>query len=321
MRHRVIIITTNRLGFAMTVNLHKHDFYKTHSTIYNTTNEATALTLYNKLGGFEAFSSTKLTPDERDLRKAFLSISAFPDTEAEKLFNAIPKLSKFEARAFVAREFFLFNAGYAKRILDADVKSFLWGISKTMTSHHVRDDNHIKDRVPLSVKIHDESLFDRHHTHSSHCWGFRLDSNLTRKLHEESRDWIKDSIGSEVLDILYERVLSSPIFERRGYAGMGIVDSSHWDALRADKREVLNSIAANPFLPEHIAADIVNSHKTPGLRKDIARYSTSKAVLDLIWNSTKSKDIRLAVAQNTVADREEEYINMLLDDTFVLVND
>lgn len=134
-------------------------------------------------------------------------------------------------------------------------------------------------------------------------WGCReprvFHPELFREFHSDIRSEMLEVIHPDNLQLVWDNVLDRSRAIRGIYAGLPIVAEEHWEIL-ARERELVSVIVGNPFLPDDLAAVLVHRHKTPSIRISIAHNTGSNDVLNRIWSSTKSEQIRAAVEENAV---------------------
>lgn len=270
--------------------------------------EVDLLKVYECFGGASMFEDAE-DPYVRSLGISLLEAARFPSDEHSRIL-ATGKLTRSKVSAL---------SHHRSAYQDPAVFQKLWSKSKDSSwlaiySALTQKASNVVQRYSATVEklpmVHSDSCDGENHYWCSEPRIFHADVNLELELAE--RDFIFAQIHPDVLEIIHGEILSLSIFSREIYGSSPFVANSHWEELLVDKRPVLNSIARNALLPEKIARRIVATHKTANLRESIAASSTSKDLLDEIWNGTKSESIRMAVVGNAVSRKYLTHPDLLL---------
>lgn len=249
------------------------------------------LSIYERAGGVETFKEKAISHHLIFLRNCVVGAWEFPQEAYLELFKALKKPNRDDVYMFATNRLIISNG---------EVFSKLWALNKTMTFTGLtrvvdilmENNDHIlartREQVPALNGI-------GHHiiTHGGEA----------RKFFEGVRQGVMKAASPELLSILETEALKLSTVSKEDYAASVLVHAEHWRPLLADKRTVISALAKNPLLPEEIAYEIMNAHKSPGLREDIASNAASEELLEYIWKSTKSKTIRRAVAANGLSGR------------------
>lgn len=124
---------------------------------------------------------------------------------------------------------------------------------------------------------------------------FYLLSNLCRTVTVAGMD-----DDQPVFTFVDEQIMSQNHRVREIYAlYRDISNPEIMDAMKNDEsRAVVNAIAGNPNAWASTHEYLVTKHKSPGVRMSVARVTTNNDLLNLIYNSTKSEQIRKTVESN-----------------------
>lgn len=116
---------------------------------------------------------------------------------------------------------------------------------------------------------------------------------------EHQRLYVKGLLDERVFDVIDSTILDSAGTARALYASKAWANPDILDAMKSDKiRDVINSVAYNPFINFDTAVYLIENHKTPDIRISIACYTRDPDILRIIWDSTKSDKIRESVMGN-----------------------
>lgn len=116
---------------------------------------------------------------------------------------------------------------------------------------------------------------------------------------EHQHLYIKELLDEQIFDVIDSTILDSSGTARAQYASKYWANPTILDVLKDDKiRDVINSVAYNPFISFDTAVYLIENHKTPDIRVSIARNTRDYDILRIIWDSTNSKQIREAVKEN-----------------------
>lgn len=116
---------------------------------------------------------------------------------------------------------------------------------------------------------------------------------------ERQRDYVRDLVDERIFEAIEATILESSGTARASYAYKRWANPEILDALKDDKsREVINYVALNPFISFDTAVYLINNHKTPVIRESIAENTRAPEILRMIWDSTKSEEIRKYVRNN-----------------------
>ena len=267
--------------------------------------------VYEFFGGLDAFTAPKLRADMKELRNSLLQSQQFPVDTYNEILDGTAKIVRKDiidlgSRNHVFRSFDLF-----KRLWDVSPDEMMQNFYNVTTGKFFASgwegsaalwekldtpyDGGCPDRMPNQIHEHwtGQCEFE---------YAFRADHYLT--LVKAIRDEHLKHIDPRVMETIRDGIMGCSKHSRWLYASTYLVDDSHWEALAVDSnREVINSLAENPLLPHDVAMKMALAHKTPFIRKQIARYTTSKEVLDAIWDSTKAPSIRASVYANPLSER------------------
>lgn len=191
----------------------------------------------------------------------------------------------------------VFNKLWAK-----DKNTLMWVISSLSTNILVDDPEWGEGR---EVVVH-SPMCDDDESHWLCAMFVNTGAPSSRNTARRARKKFLEMFHPEVLKKIYSEVFTVTQFSREAYAGSLLVADEHWDVLAEDKRPVMNALTYNWLLPEATARKIISEHKTGWLRMQIARNTDSKALLDDIWNGTKSEQIRAAVVRNGISERYKD---------------
>lgn len=134
---------------------------------------------------------------------------------------------------------------------------------------------------------------------SKNIYKYKLDYKGRFQWQEDSLNYAYSVVDERIFNIINSTILDSNSDARENYASAFWADGETLDKLKHDKvRNVINSLARNPFINFDTAKYLVLNHKTPNIRIDIARNARDNDLLRIIWESTNSKQIREAVSNN-----------------------
>lgn len=261
----------------------------------------TLVKIYENFGGFKAFTERELSDPLKRLRNALFRSKAFPADIHQAVFEATVKIGRYDAYDFYNRTYIFTDFARFMRI---------WKVNKTVALYFFTDESMMTRDEWFAADTWEELPM----VHDSNCRGdepgnllahyfcktvrlFHADRNLAFSVENKRR--LDKLVAPEIINLIQETILQCSTALRSSYATSCIVRDDHWALLAADpKRDVLNAVAANVFLPTEIAEFIVRSHKTASLREAIARNTTSNELLNMIWKSTTSESIRNVVERN-----------------------
>lgn len=274
-----------------------HLIYSSHS------NPKTLENIYRKFGGLDKFTAKNISPSMKNLRNALVNIEHFSDDIHKDIFDNLPKITRsdiynFANRPYIFKDFAIFEKLWAIN-KDETINAF----SGYWVSFYVESDdfenNQVFEELPM---IHAKNCDGDQGNFSDH-WScerrgiFHPDIKLEMEK-TIFNDFLK-VINPKIITLLQDNILDCNGFSREFYAESSFIKDEHWERLANDpKRNVLNKLAENPFLPTDIAKEIISKHKTPTLREAIARNTSNNELLESIWHSTKSKNIRDIVENN-----------------------
>ena len=116
---------------------------------------------------------------------------------------------------------------------------------------------------------------------------------------EESLLYSLSKVDERVFSLINSTILNCSNDVREEYARAFWADSRVLDQMKDDKhRPVINSLSENPFIDFKTAEYLILKHKTPSIRISIANHARDNELLQIIWESTKSDQIRKAVSNN-----------------------
>lgn len=116
---------------------------------------------------------------------------------------------------------------------------------------------------------------------------------------EDSLNYALTVVDERIFNHINTNILNSNTDAREEYAQSFWADSEVLEKLKHDKqRVVINSLASNPSINFETAKYLALNHKTPSIRISIASHARDRDLLQIIWDSTKSKQIRDAVSKN-----------------------
>ena len=273
------------------------------SSAYDELNGKALLSLYEKFGGFKAFTEKKLSEGMQDLKDALLRCKYFPAAEHEALFHATPKIGRYDVHSFVSQPYIFANFDNFMRLWKAEKRWTLYRFS----GHESYDINaffeaNIWERLPMEHAADcrgDEPGNALAHYFCETPRVFHADRNLAFMLNAKKK--LEARVDPKVIEFIQENVFDFTTEMRASYASSLIVRDDHWEKLANDtKRDVLNKLVGNPLLPTALAKDIILQHKTGSLREDIAKNTVDVDLLEFIWNGTKSESIRKVVEENAL---------------------
>jgi hypothetical protein len=259
--------------------------------------------IYELAGGFNVFKRADLPTYLTDFRESIVGAWEFPEREYLELFRGFEQ--------FTSRDIYTFS--HHRQMLRAvDVFTKLWHVNKAQTFMGITrtvdtlldNSSHLNaSREDLPIMHSDQCLAGLAQDHRW-CRVYSVShGDEARKFYEGVRQGILKASAPEIISILEQEALTLSSTYKEPYAQSVLVADDHWRPLMDDKRPILTALAKNPLLPEGIAYDILTAHKSSSLRQDIAKNAASKDLLDYIWKSTKSKDIRRAVASNALSGK------------------
>jgi len=262
--------------------------------------EPKVMELYESFGGFEAFTDPKITDEMKALRNALLAAPNLPSEVFKSILNNTKKVTRQEVTGWgffssvaLFKDFSLF-----KRFWDINPNGMMLGLYFLEVHALVLSAEWNSGRLWEPIPM----------VHSKDCNGspahpdckskrFRPDALLDIKATVRNR--LIETIDPRVIDLIQEQALTLSADSRVRYADSLFVHEDHWRLLATDsKREVINTLTTNSFLPAEIAKQIITTHKTALLRENIAHHTVDPEVLQIIWNSTKSESIHEEVSMN-----------------------
>lgn len=249
------------------------------------------LSIYERAGGLETFKEKAISPHMIFFRNCVVGAWEFPKDTYLELFHSLKKPNRDDVYMFANNPLIISNG---------EVFSKLWSLNKNVTFNGLTRvlDILIENNDHVLAKTREQIPALNGVGHHIITYGAEA-----RKFFEGVRQGVMKAASPELLSVIETEALSLSTTYKEEYAATVLVHEDHWRPLLADKRTVVSALAKNPLLPEEIAYEIMNAHKSPGLREDIASNAASEELLEYIWNSTKSKTIRRAVAANGLSGR------------------
>lgn len=127
----------------------------------------------------------------------------------------------------------------------------------------------------------------------------RLRFILINSIPDLRRKELLEKIDFRILDSIDLSILSESNEVRAAYAIMSWADSEILHDMKEDKfRGVINSLSMNPYIKNETARFLVSNYKTPSIRVHVAYNTDDLELLKMIWESTKSEEIRKSVKNN-----------------------
>lgn len=267
------------------------------------------MNIYEKFGGFDAFTNKKLTPEIKNLRNALMDADNFPvdvyneivDNTAKftaRDIDVIGKSAHIFASYDLFRKFWLINpSATLGGLYDLDLTMIVEGkksVYETVMERLPDEHSHVCKTSQGSTEHFGCNLNNRL---------FRPDANL--RIIKQSHDAFLNKVDERVITDIQDAIFDSTAWMRELYAASSFIRDDHWDKLAEDpKRDVLTAVAGNALIPLELAKQLVHRHKTPIIREYLARNATSKELLQSIWDSTSSSSIRKFVEANPIFTSE-----------------
>lgn len=296
----MIIISTSQ---ASRDNINSDDPQEVAMAIYTSHKDSPEALeeIYKKFGGRDVFAGKKLNSGLSDLRNALISSESFPEESFREIFDNSESIKSSDVYDWGSRAYVFENFEKFMRLWNANksqamyaLEEFKWNVVPDTLDNGVYDSYGVWETLPM---VHAEAC-DKDHYWCEEPRRFHPDKNLAWWTFIAGE--LFKVIDPKIINFIQESIFDQPVSLREYYAKSLIIKDDHWEKLRNDpKRQVLNALAENVFLPTQIAKDIVLTHKTPALREAIAKNTIDKELLELIWNSTKSKSIRETVKNNS----------------------
>lgn len=123
---------------------------------------------------------------------------------------------------------------------------------------------------------------------------------------EHNRNFVLNTVHPDIIAFINNNILNESTRDRESYAREVWADPAVLDVLKTDKsRSVINNVILNPFIWDSTAEYLIDNHKTPKIRYELARSTRSLHVLEKIYNSTKNPEIHKAILDNPLSSQLE----------------